>query len=330
MWAQVGNKLGWGLAGLVFVVYVGAIALVEIGGGLAVPTSLTADARGVGPLVLPVGVSEVIAEGAGDGTGVLREIVAEVGRSRELYESFVSSTGVSADVIARLAAIDLVVRQAAYDSGAPWAASPEQVVLYDGVDGRERTGVIALRLAGQATGRVALLRRAQKDPAQARRLWEAELSLGHKLFVARQSYAELSAGLGLMSEAAAGLELLAKDEGDAVRLARLQAFGDGIRELNDRIAPIWAAISTIDPDVMGRHNGDVRVLATRAGERVWRIEATLKLGRMKYDVGTSGTPADQREARKLLRQLMLDPDPAVALAARLGNDLTIEQYRTLR
>ena len=85
-------------------------------------------------------------------------------------------------------------------------------------------------------------------------------------------------------------------------------------------------ITSIDPKVLARHVGDVFVLAEKSSERVWRVEAVLKLGMYKY---YTNTPGDRRAARRMVRSLLNDPDPAIQTAALAANELTREQYRTI-
>ena len=95
---------------------------------------------------------------------------------------------------------------------------------------------------------------------------------------------------------------------------------------DNRVMPIWAVLSSVNQDVINRTAGDVLVFARVSEEPMWRVEATLKLGRYKYDAGTLG---DQISAARAVRQLTLDHDPNVAAAALAARDLTIETYRMI-
>jgi hypothetical protein len=75
--------------------------------------------------------------------------------------------------------------------------------------------------------------------------------------------------------------------------------------------------------------GDVFYLAQHAQERMWRVEAILALGRMKYFVGEGGRRGDQRGATRHLKQHALDKDPVIRAAAKAALELTREQMRTL-
>ena len=79
----------------------------------------------------------------------------------------------------------------------------------------------------------------------------------------------------------------------------------------------------------GQHTGDIFYLAKNAADRVWRVEAIVALGRMKYFVGDADSVADQRGAMRLVREWSDDPNQDVVTrqAAKAARDLTIEQYR---
>ncbi len=183
-----------------------------------------------------------------------------------------------------------------------------------------------MRLGQVATRAGAVLTR-ERQFAAARSHYRAALGLGYKLVGERQTLAELSGGLGLMVMASSGLAQLAMEEGDLAPLAELEAYVATLREIdNARVRPVAAAVNTIDPRRIREHAGDLFVFARSSEERVWRVEATLALGRLRFNQPTAG---DRRGATTLLSRLVNDPDPAVALAAREALDLTIEAYRRL-
>ena len=89
-------------------------------------------------------------------------------------------------------------------------------------------------------------------------------------------------------------------------------------------------ISSIDQNVIRQHTGDIFEIANRSQERMWRVEAILKLGRMKFDVGGNrGRFGDQAGAKRYLKSRVSDPDPFIKTAAKAAKDLTIEQYRSM-
>lgn len=326
---RVGNRGGWLLAGVLAVGYVSVWVAIERGAGRTRETGL---ARGVGAgeLVLRVGPEVVLGGeggmGQGDGTAVLERVIAMVRGNSDLYEKFTDSPGVDEELLPRLGVVDLVLEQARYATGRPFLGRPERVVGYEA----EKEDLEALLRAGRCVNRVALLHRVKGRNEEARRLFEAGFALGWKVFEGRQTYRELSGGLGLMTEAVGGMKVMARGVGDREWEGRLLGFEEAVSELNLAMAPVWLAISTVDPVLMSRHNGDVVMLAGRAGERVWRVESTLKLGRMRFNVGRSGTIFDGNAAEDEIEKLLSDSDPAVARAAQVAKELTVEEFRMLR
>lgn len=323
---KVGNKQGWLMAGVVAVGYLSVWVAIERAAGKTRPTSLVNQG---GWALQSLSLKLAADQGAGDGTAVLEEIVRTVKKDWELYERFTNSPAVDEELLPRLAVIDLVVAQQKYGTGSLFQRSPQRVVGYE-LDGMARGDVDALLLAGRCVNRVALLHRVKGRQDEAKRLFESGLALGIKIFEGRQTYVELSGGLGLISEAVGVLKKIAQQEKNKPWEDGLIAMEDQIADLNQRIAPTWLAISTVDGVLVARHAGDIPVLAERSKERVWRVEATLKLGRMRYYVGNSGTIIDVREAERKLVELAEDEDPAVAWAAKLARELTVEEFRMLR
>ncbi|MFN4242109.1 MAG: hypothetical protein ACK4PI_02610 [Tepidisphaerales bacterium] len=316
------SPLGWLIAVLLAAAYVGAFVLLETAGRTTPPTPLSDIA--VAPLKLEAALDALPdappLRTDRDATPLLLEAARLVAADISLYERFLASANVSVSDLPRLFALDPLLEQAELSSASAWSQPLTRHIAYR----PEHPEVTRLVLAGRALGRVAMNDRSLGRTADAARSFHAMLRLGHKLWTYRTTYAEMSAGLGLMSEATAGLRLLHPND------EALAALAGELQSLTETTYAVWTALSTVDPDLLSRHNGDVCRIARDAQERVWRVEATLKLGRMKYNVGRRGTPADQRQARRLISQLRNDPDPAVALAAQLAADLTLEQYRTLR
>ena len=98
--------------------------------------------------------------------------------------------------------------------------------------------------------------------------------------------------------------------------------------IQENIDPVLHIVRSIDAKVVGEHTGDLFELAKRSRERMWRVEAILALGRVRFFAGEGGTAANQRNAMRILRDLAEnDPDPIIRTAATAARDLTVEQYR---
>ena len=167
---------------------------------------------------------------------------------------------------------------------------------------------------------------AEKLRAQALRFYEASFSLGYKLCTERVRWPEFDAGWTLMISSAIGMERVDPSRAPA------KAFADACtRYYADQIKPLFAVIPSIDPGVIGRTAGDVFYVAKYSKERMWRVEAVLKLGRYRFDSGEGGRGADQRWANIWLRRMADNPneDPVVREAAKKARDLTHEEYRMI-
>jgi hypothetical protein len=173
----------------------------------------------------------------------------------------------------------------------------------------------------------AALRAPADQSADAVALAEAVFSLGVKLFEERLRFREMDAGSELVGDGAYVIGKL-----DPSRAAAVAPILPGMKQvMGERAIPVWTVISSIDPDVVGRTGGDIFYLAKHSKERLWRIEATLKLGRLKHDQGEAGRGADGRAAVLAVKRMANDAalEPAVRIAAQRANDLTVEQHRML-
>jgi len=95
-----------------------------------------------------------------------------------------------------------------------------------------------------------------------------------------------------------------------------------------QIEPTLRFVRSIDPKIVGTRTGDVFELARRSNERMWRVEAILGLGRVRYFAGAGGTAGNQHVATRRVGEMAeTESDPAIRAAATVARDLTIEQYR---
>ncbi len=195
----------------------------------------------------------------------------------------------------------------------------------------EKADLESLYNVAKAAGRVALLESADKKFDVAKKYYSAIFALGVNLFRERIVYDELSKGEDLMGTGAGGLRRIAERNNDNMKALELKNWdGDRVTDFKANIEPVWSVISTIDPGSIATHAGDIFELAgDKTADHLWRVEATLKVGRLKYNAAKSG---DQLLAKKFLRDLAADAaeDPAVHAAAVKARDLTLEDYRNLR
>ena len=185
----------------------------------------------------------------------------------------------------------------------------------------------ALEKIGGLANQLGLLYRLDKKPDEARRQFEAMFALGYHLYGERLSWAEFVAGVNLMADAARGLAKLEKDAGNEDRARTLEEFAKSSDDYKLKQFEVYKVVSSIDTTTVGRHGGDILALARHSPEPMWRGEAILSLGRMKFNTPHKG---DQAAARREVKQWVQDPHPAVRTAAVEADNLTLDKYRTLR
>jgi hypothetical protein len=244
--------------------------------------------------------------------------------NRDLYHRAATSKGSDSMDLAGLAAVDLLLEGAKCRAMTLLAANPQRYVDYRSY----RQPLQALDDLGGLLIRLGLLELRENHLQRAGQYFQAAFSLGAKLYEERLVYEEFLAGMALMGSSALALADLSERQGDNAAAAQLHEFdSERLRFNKHRIEPVWRIISSIDPKVIASHAGDVSAFASPAtAERMWRVEAVLKLGRQRFHAGRA---ADQQQAVKELQRYTQDPDPAVRAAAKAALALTIEEYRRL-
>jgi hypothetical protein len=196
----------------------------------------------------------------------------------------------------------------------------------------QRPALEGLYNAGQLLNSIALLYTTDKykKPDLATQYATAEFNLGRHLYEERIIFAEWMDGLNLMANATM---VLSKVEPDSGKATAEKDFGLGIDQfLKGPVQKLWQIISGIDDQELATYAGDIFQIARQSPERMWRVEAILKLGRFRYDAPTRG---DQAGAKHVLREMSaatnISTDPltqsTVHAAALAAADLTIEDYR---
>jgi hypothetical protein len=205
-----------------------------------------------------------------------------------------------------------------------YAGKPREVANYE----RSRPGLEALQTIGQIVNRLAASM-AKEDPKRANQYAEALFLLGRRLYEERVVFQEYSVGVDLMANAANTMarQTLADDP---PRAEQMGEFVENARKhVGSNFTELWTAISGIEEkEKMLLWAGDVFDVATNPNvEPMWRTEAALKLGRMRW-MG-SVKAADQKGANRTLKQLADDPSVplSVRTAAAAGRDLTVEKFR---
>ena len=324
MW---GNGLGWSIS----LMWVVAVAMVlwfmnQMVHHVSPRTDFSYDAANAAEITLPV-PPDLVLPGMADPTDaapIYRRAVAEFERdplNAITYDRFIRS-GKLRD-IADVHIINILPEATKCASAKLFAPNPAEIVNYD----NEKPALDALRSIGQCAIRTALLLQ-KEHPDDALRLYEAAFSLGTKLLDERLCYAELDTGLSLMAQSSTMIGQMAQASGDAARADAVKQFDEArIKYVKERIQPSIRVIMSNDQATLEEHAGDVFYFARHAPERMWRVEAILKIGRYRFNAGRVG---DQRSAIRALDGLSKDHDPVIRAAAIAAQRLTIERYRMLR
>jgi hypothetical protein len=220
-------------------------------------------------------------------------------------------------------AVDLLLQASRCSGMTLFSRTPSEVLNYS----PDTPAVEAIEKVGRMANQLGLLYRLDKKPAEARRHFEAMFVLGYHLYTERLAWSEFAAGVNLMADAARGLAKVATDEGDGGRATALEQFATSADAYKLKQFELYKVVSTIDSGLVGRHGGDIFALARGSPEPMWRGEAILALGRMKYNTPNRG---DQLAAARELQRWSTDPHPAIRAAASAASGLTLAQYRTLR
>jgi len=318
MW---GNRLGWSISIVIAAVVLSLLArFVHEAGITTAPTEFSRDPKNLAALNVPFSPSKCLEmNDPGDAGELYRHAIELYRDDPQRYERFAAS-GLPETLDERaLPALEPILQATTCSTAHIFVDQPASVIGYSsdnssleilrslGAICAERLGYPAVR-AGRAEF--------------AKPYLHAAFALGAKLFEERLTADELSAGLALMSAAALSMrEIESSPALESFEKTRAVFF-------QQQIMPTLHILRTIDPQTMAQHAGDVFVLATQSRERMWRIEAILALGRMRYFIGDAHA-SDQRAARRLLRKLSSDADPSIRAAAIAARQLTPEQYRAL-
>lgn len=326
MW---GNRLGWILSVLIVLATVAGMLWIDAAGRrFSRPDAYGLDPANSAALSLPDPTLVVPSmTGDADASALYRQLIDRTLAALPAVEQF-ARAGRAGETRAIRPVLEPMLAAAGARRASVFASSPGELINYDNA----HPGLSALELAGKAALRAALVEPRTRT-SDARRTLEAVFALGHRLFEERLTYEELDLGLRLMAESAAALRRLAEqDELDpAARVASIDGFDRPRLVLaRDRVLPIAARIRTLDGRVVAANAGNVMHWAKHAGDRVWRVEAILAVGRLRYFVGTEGKPGDAAAAARTLEELASDPDPVIQAAVRAAASLTQEQFRSLR
>jgi hypothetical protein len=333
-----GNKLGWGIAAVLAVVILAMSASLQKLNAISPPSrgvvvrtanvalNLPEHPELLEPIQLPFDPKAVFPgmSQPQDAGPFYRQAIDAYQANRPKYdELFDKGNNPRTTNLKELPAIDLLVQARTCERMSLYAGAPERIVTYN----YSPAGINALYELGKSASKMSLILSkdaARKGDAQA--LAEACFSLGVKLCQERLRWSQFDAGQNLLREGAILMAKLDPSRGAAAEVDKAM-----MNLMKERLLPLWRVISSADQEVIGRTGGDVFYVAKNAKERMWRIEAILKMGWYKFNVGDPGHGPNQRWAQIIARRMAEDPgiDPAVRVAAEAARDLTADGYQRI-
>ncbi len=322
---MLGNRTGWIIALVVLALECAGVYFALSVDAYAEPTPITSP-QSLAAIQLPAIPAWLAKEsGTADAGALYQSAITEyLGRTGEVETMIRDSDRAS---LSKLSAIDKVLAARSAHGNAIFADHLEQIIAYG-----ETNALQAIVRLGEASYRLGFLQgRRPADRARALEYYEATFVLGRRLAEERLTWREYDAGVGLMSSSGAAMVAeLNKQTDRSADAAALQAYLEAQQAQYKQLIPIFEALYTNNDEKIAIHAGDVFAFAGDSKEAMFRVEAILKLGRMRYNPGVPPMTGNQRQALRLARQLKDSADPAVRRAAELAYSLSIEQFRTIR
>jgi hypothetical protein len=262
-----------------------------------------------------------------DVSSIYRDAIAEFRKDPSLYENLLDKTGkLKTSSLAELPAFEMLIKAKNSKNAIVFRGKLEDVI--EPRHNPNPPGLAALGAVGSSASKMAqVLLKDQKQPDDARNLAEAVFSLGVKLCDERLRWREFDLGQQMVRD---GMYLIKKF--DPTKAAEADRGEQGMRALlKDRLMPMSHVITSADQGVIGRTGGDMFYMARNAKERMWRIEAVLKMGWYRFNVGEEGHGPNARWALIIAKRMAADQseDPAVRAAAAASRDWTFDDYQNM-
>jgi hypothetical protein len=232
-----------------------------------------------------------------------------------------------------LPAVDLLLSATSAKRATIFLKQPDAIVNYK-FPSPELDALMAL---GTIANSIAFSAQAKGDEETTSAYADASFALGAKLYRERLVHGELLGGINLMQSAGDTFKANANKRGDPAEQERWQRFGNQTKNYEMmEIEPLHNKIVSTSRDDIARYAGDVFQLAQHNPDRMWQVEAILKIGRYRFNATRM---PDQVAAKRMLGDnpaqygypdFEKSDDPAVRTAGRAARELTQEQYRMMR
>jgi hypothetical protein len=311
MW---GNRLGWWISACMMACAAALGLWVWSAVAITAPTDLSLNAQNMAPLMPPISI--VAFDQPGDAGDSYRAALLAYDDSNDAYTQFMGKPLGNPPQ-----AMQLVLDATHLSGMSLFTNDPAKIVNYD----TDQASLDSLKgLADTMDGAGVRLKQLNKL-ADARRYFLAVYAMGFKLMSERLTYQEYSTGLGMAETALDGLSECESE--NSPHWTDLQQAKTALADFDaQRVTPIYQVLVSVDQQTIADNAGDIFAFATKSQERMFRVEAVLKLGRYRFDAARK---ADQMGASRYISRLSGDSDPAVRTAAAAGRDLTVEEYRMI-
>jgi len=150
---------------------------------------------------------------------------------------------------------------------------------------------------------------------------KAVIALGQDLIRERYSYEEFDLGLALTDS---GLAVLADAKLPGVSDTAEQC-GEQMSRVGTDCRDIWKVLGGRGEVNYSKHTGDMLFAAAHAKDKVWRDEAILQLGRIRFAKGTRD--ADSNAAKYYADKLSLEHDQVIATAGKASANMTEDIFQ---
>ena len=320
----IGNRTGWIIAAAIVAIECAGVFYALSFDAHTPPTPLT-NPESLSPITLPTApIAHTPTSGTASATVLYRAAIAEYLAHAGEYEEAMRNRSRSA--LLKLPALDKIIAARSARGDAIFADHLDEIIAYG-----EPNSLQAITRLGNAVYIVGTLYSRPADRAKGQEYYQATFALGRRLANEKITWREYQSGVELMADSGAAMLVeLKKSPDNASAAASLQAYLDAIAAQRKQTITTIEALNTRAEAKIALHAGDVFAFAVESQETMMRVEAILKLGRMRYNVGTPPLPGNQRHASRLLRKFKESDEPAIRRAAELAQSLTIEEFRTLR
>jgi hypothetical protein len=319
-----GNALGWAISAALAVAALGLLSAIVAVGQPTPPTDFSRRSEFSQTLALPIAPQTFLRSADDqDGAVVYRQALQLYRENPDVYLIF-AKTGRAADLNQVEPALQPLRDAAGLRTPRLFADDPAAIAAYHPDGALEQYSTL-----GRCAINAGVLAGDGGDYSTAAADCRAAFALGATLYDERLSFIELSTGLDLLARSAIPWEGALQKQGDTAGAAALRQFDETrIDYVVNHVLPLQNVIGAIDQGLIATNAGDIAFLARNPlPERMWRVEAILKLGRYRFDAARA---ADQRAAPQILKEIAArDHDPAIQAAIKAAQALTLDSYRMI-